>query len=476
MGIGIAPACDVGRCDGQEAGMNDAPARWDPTAERLIAFAQRSSYDALPQNIVHETKRRVIDTFASALGAYDEPVCAMARRVASRYRSDSVARVWGSGITVAPEYAAFANGVMARALDVSDTYLGRSRGHPSDMMSGLVAAGEIAGADGKALIAAIVLAYDVYCSFCRSVDINAKGWDQPVYGVLGCSLGAARLLSLTPQQTGQALSLALTPNMALAQTRRGSLSSWKGCAGANASRNALFAALLAKEGFTGPSEVFEGEGGLWAAIGRFDWALPETPMIAETHTKPLPVCYHGQSAVLAALQLRDRVEDPGAIEEVLVEGYATAKMMMASDATRWAPATRETADHSLPYCVAVALLDGEVTRASFADERLRDPRIAGLMQRVKVAEDPQLTAQYPEGAPGRVTLRTRSGQMHVAEIRYPRGHEKNPMTDGEIERKFRDLSAGRLGGEGCERALEQLWQLERAGDVRRLAALLAAPR
>ncbi|HWI13167.1 MAG TPA: MmgE/PrpD family protein [Burkholderiales bacterium] len=452
--------------------MNDQPAAWDATTQRLVAYASRARYGTLSRETVHETKRRLIDTFASALGAYDEPVSVMARAIASRSRSDTPARVWGTGIVTTPELAAFANGVMARSLDVSDTYLGKSRGHPSDMTSGLVAIGEIVHADGEALIEAISLAYDVYCSFCQFIDINARGWDQPVYSVLGCVLGAAKLMKLDTEKTGHALSLALTPNMALAQARRGNLSSWKGCAGANASRNAVFAALLAKDSFTGPTQVFEGPGGLWEAIGRCEWPLPDEPMIGRTHTKSLPVCYHGQSAVLAALDLRDRV-NLREIEAIEVEGYGAAVMMMGSDPSRWAPATRETADHSLPYCVAVALVDGKVTSVSFAEARLSDPALGALMRKVKVAEDKNLSALYPEGSPGRVTIRMSSGGVHVGEIRYPKGHEKNPMSDAEIEEKFRDLCAVRLDAKQCDEALAALWQTERIDDVGKITALLA---
>lgn len=451
--------------------MNNEPMVWDATVKRLVAFAQRSRYEALSATTVHETKRHLIDTFASALGAFDEPVSAMSRAVAARYRSDDCARIWGSDRITTPEMAAFANGVMTRSLDVSDTYLGKSRGHPSDMIPGLVAVAEMERADAKALINAIVLAYDVYCSFCKHVDINSGGWDQPVYTVLGCALGAAKLMKLDDEATGHALSLALTPNLALSQARRGSLSSWKGCAGANGARNAVFAALLAREGFTGPGEVFEGSGGFWDAVGRSDWPLPETPMIGETRTKSLPVCYHGQSSVFAAIELRDRV-DLKQIEEIQVDGYQVAVFMMGGDASRWAPTTRETADHSLPYCVAIGLLDGELTSASFADERLRDPAVAELMRKVKVSEDPALSAQYPEGAPGRVTIRMKSGEKHTVEIRYPRGHEKSPMGDAEIENKFRDLCGGVLGKAGCDRALAALWRLEEIDDANRITELL----
>ena len=456
--------------------MNNEPARWDATVEALLAYAQGVRYDALSPAVVHETKRRVIDTFASALGAYAEPVSVMSRALAARTHSDQAARVWGSGIVTTPELAAFANGVMVRSLDVSDTYLGRSRGHPSDMTPGLIALAEVMHADGKALIEAISLAYDIYCSFCQAVDVNAKGWDQPLYTVLGCALGAARLLRLDAEATGHALSLALTPNMALAQARRGSLSSWKGCAGANATRNAVFAALLAKEGFTGPTAVFDGSGGLWEAIGRSEWPLPAAPMIPLTHTKSLPVCYHGQSAVFAAIELRERIKLDALddIAEIHAEGYGAAVFMMGADASRWAPATRETADHSLPYCIAIALIDGAVTRDSFADARLRDPAIAALMQKVKVSEDPALSARYPEGAPGRVTIRLRSGETKAVEIIYPRGHEKSPMSDAEIEQKFHSLCAGRLNAARRDCALSALWQLESVRDIGEITALFAA--
>ena len=169
----------------------------DKTTEALVSYAHKASFDTLSSDVVHECKRRLIDMFASALGAYDNPTSALARKVALRSRTDHPATVWGSHIRTTPEAAAFANGVMTRLLDISDTYLGKSRGHPSDMTSGILAVAESVRADGKSVINAITLAYDVYCSFCQAVDVNAKGWDQPVYGVLGCVVGAGKLLRLS---------------------------------------------------------------------------------------------------------------------------------------------------------------------------------------------------------------------------------------------------------------------------------------
>jgi 2-methylcitrate dehydratase len=445
---------------------------WDETTRHLVSFAENVTFDSLDARARHEVKRHVLDSIACALGACDEPVCALSRSFAANYYPGGPARIWGSDAFSAPDVAGFVNGVMTRALDLSDTCLGRSRGHPSDMIAGLVAVAELTRADGKALIEAISLAYDVYCSFCEHVDVNAKGWDQPVYTVLGCALGAAKIMGLSRDQTGHALSLAITPNMALAQARRGNLSSWKGCAGPNASRNAVFAAMLAREGFTGPAAPFAGSGGLWEAIGRPEWPLPSAPLIVKTHTKSLPVCYHGQAAVLAALDLRPRV-NVTEIVEITVEAYSTAVFMMGNDPSRWAPTTRETADHSLPYCIAIALLDGQVTGASFADARLADPAVAALMRKTKVEEDRALSALYPESAPGRVTIAMRSGETHVAEMRYPAGHEKNPMSDQDLERKFFELAADRLEPTQRDKLIGTLWQLERVADVRTLTALVS---
>jgi 2-methylcitrate dehydratase PrpD len=153
--------------------VDQVQAGWDKTTEALVSFAQKSSYESLTPGVVHAVKLRVIDAFASALGAYDNPTSELARKVATRSRTDNPATVWGSNIQTTPEAAAFANGVMTRLLDISDTYLGKSRGHPSDMISGILAVAESVHADGKSVINAITLAYDVYCSFCDAIDVNS---------------------------------------------------------------------------------------------------------------------------------------------------------------------------------------------------------------------------------------------------------------------------------------------------------------
>ena len=446
----------------------------DNTTERLANFAAEMRFDLLSEETVHECKRRLIDTVASAMAGYGDPVCRMARGMAKKRPSEPAASIWGSNFSAAPEMAAFANGVMLRFMDISDTYVGKSRGHPSDVMSGILAVGETMRADGPSVINAITLAYDVYCSFIDAIEINQKGWDQPVYGVLASVLGVGKLLGLSRDQMHNAVSLALAPNMALAQSRSGALSNWKGCAGANAARNGVFAALLAEEGFTGPTAVFEGVGGLWEVLGKFDWPLPDARgprLIAQTHIKTLPICFHGQAAVLAALDLKPRIR-ADLIREVQVDTYDTAVLMMANDAGRWAPKTHETADHSMPYVIAIALLDGEVTGDSFKESRLIDPLVASLMQKIKVSASADLCALYPESAPSRVRVVMESGDVLTGEVRYPKGHARNPLSDTELNNKFRRIFEEQGRAAQSEAALQALWAFDQAGDINAVFALL----
>lgn len=444
----------------------------DATTLRLVDFALEADYAAISPAAVHQCKRTTIDAFACAVAAYDEPLSAMARAVAARYPAGPglpAARILGTDTRVSPDAAAFANGVMVRLLDLSDMYGAKSAGHPSDVIPGILAVGEAIHADGRTVINSIALAYDLYCSFCEAIDFSSKGWDQPVFVGMACALAVGRLLDLPREQLGEALALTLAPNMALYQTRRGEVSGWKGCAAANASRNAVFAAYLARDGFTGPTAVFEGESGLWDIVGRFDWQVSRG-WITRTHMKCFPLCYHGQSAVWAAFDLRQRLRIRD-IRDIQVDSYPAAIRLMANDATRWAPTTHETADHSLPYVIAVALLDGEITSRSFAAARLSDPAVAALMRVVKVNESPDIAAQYPESAPCRLRITTAAGDVVVAECRYPKGHARNPMSDTELEAKFKDLF-GRYGNdERRGAALAGLWDLDKLTDIGDIARL-----
>src|SRR5215470_2723514 len=223
----------------------------DTLADRLAAFALRTRFEDLPETVVVEARHRLLDSLGCAAGALEEPAPPIARRVAARTQGTPSVALVGGGVA-APDWAAFSNGVHIRYLDCNDTYLSLEPAHPSDNWAAVMAAGQLARADGKAWIAAAAVAYEVQCRLCDAASIRARGWDHTAYGSISSTLAASKLLGLSHEQTVHALGIAGTTGTALRLTRAGELSMWKGCAFAFASRNGVFAAMLASAGMTGP--------------------------------------------------------------------------------------------------------------------------------------------------------------------------------------------------------------------------------
>ena len=436
----------------------------DSSVGLIADYAQALRFADLPVAVVHQCKRCVVDTFGVALGAFDAEPSRIARDVALRTSVMSGARVIGTAHRTLPELAAFANGVMARYLDGNDAYPGGG-GHPSDVIAAVLAAADINDADGQTIITGITLAYEVYYNLWRSTDLRAKGMDNVFYTAVGGAVGAAKALGLDRAHIADAISLAITPNIALDATRYGHLSMWKGCAGGNAARNGVFAALLAAAGMTGPEKPIEGGHGLQNLAGEFKlspFAGDGRPFrITEATQKRFLASGFSNAAITVALQLSQQVATED-IERVAVHTAWFAWDVSGREPEKWRPTTREAADNSIPYVVAAMLIDGEFSDEIFSDERLRDPQIRQLMDRIDVMEDEKLTRLGPQCLPCRIEIKTRKGECKVAETDYPRGHYKNPMTDDEVNAKFRDLAQRVLSQERIGRALDGLWQLDTA--------------
>jgi len=445
----------------------------DTTTLRLARYASQAEFSQMPREAVHEARRRLIDSIACAAAAYPEPFCDTIRKVAGRYAGTPGARVWGSGAQTSMDMAAFANGTMLRYLDYSDTYLGKSAGHPSDMIGALVAVAEAFDGDGACLVTAIIVAYEVYCGLCDAIALQARGVDQATCAAVGTAAGVSRLLGLDVEQSANALSLALAPNLHLYNVRTGDLSDWKGCAGPNGARNGVFAALLARDGVTGPTAVVEGKGGLQEVVGAFDWqaGTHALPRITGTHIKFHPVCYHGQSAIDAALALRDKV-GLDQIDHIHVETYEAAYRVMGSEPGRWAPTTRETADHSLPYTLACALRAGQLRSDAYALDRLADPATKHLMDKVHVTSSAAMTAEFPARAQARVTIQSCDGASHTHLQENPKGHASNPLSDAQLEDKFTELSAPWGDTDAARRLLALVWRVDQLPSVRTLVDAL----
>jgi 2-methylcitrate dehydratase len=451
------------------------------------------TYDDLPEAVVHEVKRRVLDSLGCALGAWNAPPCRFARQIAGEVKRRDGATIWGTRHKTLPDLAAFANGAAVRYFDFNDTYLAKEPAHPSDNIPAALAAAESSGASGKHLIEAIALAYEVQCRLCDAAALRPRGWDHVTYGPFSSALAAAKLMKLSETQTRHAVNLAGVSNIALRQTRVGDLSMWKACAFSNAARNGLFAARLARLGMTGPSPIFEGEKGFMKLVsGQFD--LPEFAAekgdtsvrsgqasqfkILDTYIKHYPVEYHAQTAVEAALELRSELlaaEGERAIadaSEIEIGSYDVAIEIIGREPEKWQPTTRETADHSFPYCVAVALLDGRVSLQSFSAKRIQDAALRELMKNVRVVRDAGFVERYPAAMPTRITVRTRDGKTYTKQKDVPLGHPGNPMSDQEVEAKFRRLAERRLGRTRADRFIRLIWNLDRLSEVAALMPLM----
>ncbi|MGZ8228272.1 MAG: MmgE/PrpD family protein [Burkholderiales bacterium] len=446
----------------------------DQRTRELAAYAASHAFDELGSAAVHECKRRLIDSIGCAIGAYDAEPARIARGIARRQSGTPAARIWGSLDATTPELASFANGVALRYADYNDAYFSLSSGHPSDTFAASLAMGDALHSDGRSVLLASALAYEVFCNL-SDVLPREQGYDYVVHGVLASAVAAAKLLGLNAEGIAQAISLSIVPNIALEQTRLGELSMWKGCAAANASRNGLFAAMLAAEGMTGPDQPIEGKSGLFHAVGRFDWApfggRGGPYRVAETHLKYYPAVVHAQSPITAAIELEGRF-DVGEIERVIVDTSWVARRYTDRASALWHPSTRETADHSLPYIVAAALLDGTITAESFSEDRLHDPAIATIMERMELRENPAFTAAHPEEWRCRIELQLGSARTAVAETSYFKGHARNPMTDHEVEDKFRRLASQRLSAGQVDALLNALWRIDEARDVSAVVDLL----
>lgn len=447
--------------------------------EQISQYAAGLRYEDLPADVVMTAKRVIIDSIGCALGGYDSAPEKIAREIASLTTSKQPATVLVSGLKTSPELATFANGVMVRFLDFNDGYASKGEsGHASDSISAILSAAELHKRSGKDVITATVLAYEVFCRVCDEVDLKPLGFDHVTVGCMASAAAAAWLFGLRGEQFEHCMQLAIAPNNALYQSRTGNVSMWKGCAYPNASRNAVFAAMLALRGMTGPSPIFEGSGGYFKAVARKTFALQalggrdgQPFKLMECFIKRFPLGQYSQTVVEAALELREKVSCADDIAEVQIETVSTAVLLMANDPEKWEPPNRETADHSMPYTAAVALIHGDVQVHHFDDESINDPAIRALTRKIKIKASADADKHMPSAMRCYFKLITTSGETHSTVVDHFRGHYKNPMSNAELEGKFRALADGVLSDSKTSRLLQRLWMLEEIEDAASIAQL-----
>jgi len=452
----------------------------DRLQERLVDYAAAFDYDALPPDVVHAGKVRVIDTLAALAGGFDGEPCRIARRLAARMPDADGATVAGTAFKTTPDMAAFVNGTTARYVELNDVYHwpGSAGGHPSDVLMPVLGVAEHVGASGRDLIAAVVLAYEIYLRL--SDAIGRSAFDCANYACLGVAVASAKLMRLSRESIAAAASMAVVPNNMLKQVRTGHLSMWKAVAAGHAGKEGVFAAMLAREGMNAPYLPFEGKSGWCDHVAGKRFSLDtmgggKTPFkILDTMIKPRSSCATTISSILAAEKaartLKGRVAD---VERVTVEVYETAKVGMGTGEHHWNPDCRETADHSIPYVVAAALMDGSVTPRQFDDAHLNDPKLRALLARIEVVTNEDFTRAYarlPVEHHTRVNVAMRGGERFTGEAGGEQGDLAQPKSDGEIAEKFLGTAGKLLGPQRAQTLLERLWRLDHLEHIAQIPA------
>ena len=452
--------------------------RTDGLQQRLTDYALGLGYDALTPRAAHEAKVRVIDTLAALAGGFEGEACRVARRMAARMPDADGATVVGTAMKTTPDMAAFVNGTTARYVELNDVYHwpGSAGGHPSDVVMPLLGVAEHARAGGRDLIAAVVLAYEIYLRL--SDAIGRTHFDCANFSCIGVAAAAGKLLGLSRGQIGHALAMAAVPNNILRRVRTGHLSMWKAVTAGHAGKAGVFAALLAREGMDGPPQPFEGKSGWSEHIAGKRFSLDvmgghgTTFKIEDTMIKPRSSCATTISSILAAEKvaplLKNRIAD---VQHVTVETYGRAKIGMGTGEHHWNPDSRETADHSIPYVVAAALMDGTVTPKQFDEAHLRSPELRALLAKIEVVANDEFTRAYeklPVEHHTRVNVVTRGGERIVGEAGGDKGDLAQPKSDAQIAEKFLGVTEEFLGAGRAKAVLGRLWKLEDLDNAARI--------
>ena len=448
--------------------MNLGERRLDPILSSFAELASNLAFRDLPANAVQAAKERLLDTVGCALGAFDCDTADVGRSLAGpAARKDLAGRILGSHELVAADSAAFINSCMIRNLDFNDTYPG---GHPSDGLGAHFAIAPQIGASGERLIAATVVAYEIFIRLQMKAQLREKGWDQGFGISVGVAAGLANLMGLSRDVAQHAIAITAVANMPMRASRAGQLSMWKGAATAYAVRNAVFGVQLAAGGMTGPEAPFTGRHGLTELIsGPIELppfgTAPENFFIPRAKIKYWPVVYNMQALVWAAIDIRKQVAVEN-IESIDVETYWSAWHESGSEPAKWDPTTRETADHSLPYILAWTLRHGLIDHNAFVRESYLDPSIRPLMNRVSVRVIEEFEKDFPRVVHMRVTAIDKSGKSYQSYVVNPLGHEDNPVSAGELATKFLRLVEPRLGNTGAASALEHWQNIDKAANVK----------
>lgn len=453
-------------------------------AEKLAAFVARTSYSDLSEAARQQLKIRLLDGLGCAMGALGGEPPRLIRAQIEEFGGAARCTLIGGGKT-APDRAAFYNSALVRYLDFNDSYLAKGETcHPSDNLGAVLAAAEYASRNGREFLTALAVAYQVQCRLSDVAPVRAKGFDHTTQGSYAVAAGVSRALGLDQNQTANAIAISGTAFNALRVTRTGALSNWKGLAYPNTAFCCTHAAFLAMRGITGPLEVFEGNKGFMDAIaGRFeiDWVQENLEWVTRTIIKKYNAEIHSQSAIEGVLELKQAHGFTGAdVERIEIEIFDVAFNIIGGgeEGEKTLVRTKEEADHSLLYMVAVAILDNQVLPEQYRPERIRRQDVQTLLRKIQVKPIEAFSRRFPNEMPCRVQVQLQGGRTFSQEKRDYEGFFTRPARWETVASKFEQLSEPYLDASLRHAILEAVTSLETipVSDLMRLLAQARAPR
>ncbi len=418
----------------------------DETASLIFENSRKIMSGGMGNETADEIKKRILDSFYVAYGAMNAEPVNIERMALLPSSGKMNSTLYFTKRKAAVDVATLINGSMTRYHDFSDTYLSKEALHPSDNIPPVFAMAEPMESEGEEIIRSMETSYEVIGALSDAVSIRDRGWDHVTYISISAAAGLSSLMGHDIDRFINTLNLAINNNISLRQTRAGELSMWKGCTASNASRNSVFAALLADSGFTGPSPIFNGEMGFFKQVsGTFSLDFAKNHVL-QTMIKNYPVEFHAMSAAQAALDLKEKVN--GDILGIEVETFEVAHRIIIRDPEKLRPKTKETADHSMPYIIAYCLTYGKPGLDAYDAEYLSDSNILSRIDMMRFTVSDRFNKMYPESLPVRINIRTSTGQ-YEKEIIVPKGHYKDPYS-------WDDLLAKGMSIMGEENAKEML--------------------
>jgi 2-methylcitrate dehydratase len=414
--------------------------------EQLAKFVVDAAYDALSESVRLQLRIRILDSLACAIGSVSAEPVRRIREQIDDFGGRPHCTLIGGGRT-APDRATLFNGALVRYLDFNDSYLAKGETcHPSDNFAPVLAAAEYAGGHGRDLLTALAVAYQVQCRLSEVAPVRAKGFDHTTQGSYAVAAGVSRALGLDQKRTANAIAISGTAFNALRVTRTGALSHWKGLAYPNTAFCCLHASFLAKRGITGPLEVLEGNKGFMESIAgpfEIDWQAEGLDRVPRTIVKKYNAEIHSQSAIEGLLELKhDHHFGASDVEGVEVEIFDVAYDIIGGgeEGEKAAIRTKEDADHSLRYILAVALLDDQVMPEQYTPTRIASQDVQDLLQRVSIRPQASLSRRFPNEMPCRLTVHLRDGRCVKKQKSDYDGFHTRPATWDLVQRKFEQLS------------------------------------